>query len=73
MKCPYCEREMEAGDIVVAVNAAPYWRREGSRRTLSDAVVGKGQLPFRHSLMENGIPGYHCPSCQKIILDTAQK
>lgn len=73
MKCPYCEREMEAGDVVVAVNAAPYWRREGSRRTLSDAVVGKGRLPFRHSLMENGIPGYHCPSCQKIILDTAQK
>lgn len=69
MKCPYCEREMEAGAIVAAVNAAPYWRQEGSRRTLSDLVTGKGLLPFHSSLTENAIPGHYCSSCKKIILD----
>jgi hypothetical protein len=64
-----CGGGMETGDIVVAVNAAPYWRQEGSKRTLSDTVTGKGLLPFRHSLMENALSGHYCPSCKKIILD----
>ena len=34
MECPYCGGGMETGDIVVAVNAAPYWRQEGSKRTI---------------------------------------
>lgn len=71
MNCPYCDMVMIKGEIVTACNITPYWREEGTKRNILDALGGKGNLAISPSgdLTHRCIRGFYCPNCKKIIID----
>ncbi len=73
MNCPYCDMVMRKGEIVTACNITPYWREEGTKRNVLDALGGKGKLSISPSgdLTHKCIPGFYCSTCKKIIIDAA--
>ncbi len=66
MECPYCDNEMEAGDLLAPRGA--YWVKKGSgpfsfiRKSKGVAIVGMWSgSPNEHS--------YLCRNCGKVIID----
>ena len=69
--CPYCQNEMQHGEITVDRRSPVFFRKEGVKRTLSDMFWGVGRI---QAGLENGwnqgIPADYCHKCKKMIFDT---
>jgi len=69
MECPYCHRVMKAGKMYAGYDSAPYWLEDGEKRSIGDAVTGKGLMPCERIKMQYVIAGFYCPLCRKMIVD----
>lgn len=69
MKCPYCMKEMECGDLTSS--HAIWWHKEQGLKESPNSIsltkyTAKG---FLKAVTEGfSIDAYHCPACKKIIL-----
>lgn len=69
MHCPYCEGEMEKGLI-----QSPYeisWIKGEKRKMLARARFHKDCVVLSELSFMKGSAcvAYHCPTCQKIVID----
>lgn len=72
MVCPFCGNEMVSGTIMGDARQKVVWNEAGTKRTIGDALTGKGILEnVSYSLCRFGIKADYCPRCEKMVFDTA--
>jgi len=72
MKCPFCNQDMEDGNIVVAGNASIGWERNYETVSLKNRFLGKNRIN-NLSWGVSKVSGHRCAVCNKIILDLERK
>ncbi len=66
MKCPYCEKEMEKGEVQIGDIIEARLKTGGPVRWISEKECKK-LLPKRTVPLTGKAEGYYCNQCQKVI------
>lgn len=71
MKCPYCEKEMQKGQLSGSTRSRITWQPAGKKESLFDCLMGNGKLSAAdYGLAYFGVEAYFCAGCKKLIIDT---
>lgn len=78
MMCPYCNEEMQKGEIQCRQGGMIYWQpREVNygitkKRYSKRGVQRHGGIvlsPHQMYVISKPLIAYHCPSCKKVVID----
>ena len=72
MICPWCENEMQFGDILCDGRSKVVFRPEGTKRTFWDYLSGIGDLTAARirCWASAKIPAHYCDHCGKMVIET---
>lgn len=71
MLCPYCNNEMQHGDITADPRGGMFFLKEGEKRSIGDALGGVGRIEAaKGGWSKLKLPADYCPTCKKMIFDT---
>lgn len=70
MRCPYCDKEMQAGVIRGDGRETPRFIRNGEKKhSLADYINGKGALTVNFSWNKFLLDANYCTSCKKFVIE----
>lgn len=72
MNCPFCNQDMEAGNIIVSGDVGILWEKNYETISLKDRLMGKKRIN-KLSWRISKVSGHRCEACNKIILDLERK
>ena len=71
MTCPYCDNEMQAGNLLCDGRARVRFQPEGKKLTLGDTLAGVGLIEAAKTKWVTAyIPTNYCERCGKLIIDS---
>lgn len=71
MICPWCENEMQFGEILCDGRSKVLFQPEGTKRTFLDYLSGIGELTAAHMHWARAkIPAHYCDHCSKMVIET---
>jgi hypothetical protein len=71
MKCPWCEEEMQPGDMTGDGRSRVRFRPEGKKLTFGENLAGIGLLSAaRYTWGGVSIPAHYCRRCCRIVIET---
>ena len=71
MNCPWCEREMQAGELIGDCRRNIRFHPEGEKLTFGDMLCGTGLLTAAHNKwMDFHLPAHYCRYCKKMVIET---
>ena len=70
MLCPYCQNEMQAGEIIGDARGGMHFKIAGKKLGFFDMLAGVGQITAAKGWARNVIPADYCEKCKKLIIDT---
>lgn len=72
MKCPYCDQEMQQGEILADPRGGMVFQQEGQKIGFFDGLAGVGRIEAARGSgwTKTRIPADYCPRCKKMIFDT---
>ncbi|MBQ2953673.1 MAG: hypothetical protein IJE07_08965 [Clostridia bacterium] len=71
MICPYCQGEMQRGEISADPRGGLFFEPEGKKRTFGDVLCGVGRIEAaRGGWSRLRVTADYCHQCKKMIFDT---
>ena len=71
MLCPWCEREMQAGEIIGDARSSVRFQPESKKLTFGDSLCGIGKLTAIKSKWATFyLPAHYCSHCRKMVVET---
>ena len=71
MNCPWCEREMQAGEIVGDCRSGVRFQPEGEKYAFWDLLGGVGKLgAVRYKWAVFHLPAHYCRHCGRMVIET---
>lgn len=71
MLCPYCQNEMQRGEIIADPRGGMFFRQEGKKLGFWDSLAGVGRIEAaKGGWSKLKLPADYCPKCKKMIFDT---
>lgn len=72
MKCPWCEREMQFGEILSDGRSGVRFQPEGKKLTFMDSLSGIGVVTATktNAWVRARTPAHYCDHCGKMIIET---
>lgn len=72
MKCPYCDQEMQQGEILADPRGGMVFQQEGQKIGFFDGLAGVGRIEAARGSgwTKIRIPADYCPRCKKMIFGT---
>lgn len=72
MNCPWCEKEMQAGDILCDGRSGVRFQPEGKKLTFMDSLSGIGVVTAAHTYgwVRAKLPAHYCDRCGKMVIET---
>jgi len=70
MKCPYCDGEMQHGNLQMDGRSGLHFQQEGKKLTFWDQLAGVGKVITKgQRMLTIQIEADYCEKCRKIIFD----
>lgn len=71
MKCPYCNDEMQFGNLMGDGRSRVRFQPEGTKLTFGDMLAGTGLIEAaKTKFVTCYIPTHYCDRCGKLIIDS---
>ena len=71
MLCPYCNNEMQHGNITADPRSGMYFLKEGQKRSIGDMLCGIGRIQAADGgWWKQRLPADYCSQCKKLIIAT---
>lgn len=71
MNCPWCENEMQFGEVLCDGRSGVCFQPEGKKLTFIDALCGTGVITAAHmKWVLARIPAHYCDRCGKMVIET---
>ena len=70
MLCPYCNNEMQHGEIFGDARGGMRFREDGKKLGFFEMLAGAGRITAVKGWAQNIIPADFCRQCKKMIIET---
>ena len=71
MLCPYCQNEMQHGELSYDRRSPMYFQADGQKLSFFDQLAGTGLVEAsKGTWMARPLPADYCPKCKKMIFET---
>ncbi|MBE5813955.1 MAG: hypothetical protein E7320_01945 [Clostridiales bacterium] len=71
MNCPWCENEMQFGEVLCDGRSGVRFQPEGKKLTFIDSLCGTGVITAAHmKWVRARIPAHYCDRCGKMVIET---